>query len=289
MFNNRVVLDVSGILRQRELLHVECPSHRFCRGYIIRLFRSWLLARLRAGWLVFLVELLRFGGLKLFRELSQRSDKLDLHFPLFAKRIDLPVGRKFAFDFAILETEVVRVNRANRAEALLLMRAVDHLAAKDFTIVIERDDQRAAESAERSVEVGFLILGMILFRKYQVHAGFITEWLTPVCRHIGQLRIFAVTSEHATCGRLHVRGRTRLFGRRYRKRIAGLEQGQLETHIEATGNHRVGLIRLAGFADHVTVLQLEFPGRNSSTAAEHRASRAGTPVFEFARRLKNYL
>src|SRR5438067_3129560 len=220
MFNNRVVLDVSGIFRQREILHVECPSHRFCRGYTIRLFRSWRLARLRAGWLVFLVELLRFGGLKLFRDLSQRSDKLDLYFPRLAKRIDLPVGRKFAFDFAILETEVVRANRANRAEALLLMGAVDHQTAEDFTILMKRDDQRAAESAERSVEVGFLILGMILLRKHQVHAGFITEWLTPVCRHIGQLRIFAVTLEYARHRRLHIRRRTRLFGRRYRKPIA---------------------------------------------------------------------
>src|SRR5438552_7758573 len=217
MFNNRVVLDVSGIFRQRELLHVECPSHRFCRGYTIRLFRSWRLARLRAGWLVFLVELLRFGGLKLFRDLSQRSDKLDLHFPLFAKRIDLPVGRKVAFDFAILETEVVRVNRANRAEALLLMRAVDHLTAEDFTIVMERDDERAAESAERSVEIGLLVLGMILFREHQVHAGLITEWLAPMCRHISQLRIFAVTLEHAGDGGLHVRCRTRLFGSRCRE------------------------------------------------------------------------
>src|SRR6266576_2818987 len=235
MFNIRVVLDVSGIFRQREILHVECPSHRFCRGYTIRLFRSWLRARLRAGWLVFLVELLRFGGLKLFRDLSQRSDKLDLYFPRLAKRIDLPVGRKFAFDFAILETEVVRVNRANRAEALLLMRAVDHLTAEDFTIVIERDDERAAESAESSVEIGLLVFGMIFFRKHQVHAGLITEWLTPMCRHIGQLRIFAVTLEHAAYRRLHVRGRTRLFSRRYRKRIARPEQRHIETHVEATG------------------------------------------------------
>ena len=167
------------------------------------------------------------------------------------------------------------------------MRAMNHLAAKDFAIVIERDDQRAAESAERSVEIGFLILGMILFRKYQVHAGFITEWLTPVCRHIDQLRIFAVTLEHAAYRRLHVRGRAGLFSYRCRERIAGLDQRHVETHIEATGKHRVGLIRLAGFANHVTVLQLKFPGRTASTAAEHRASRASTPVFEFARRLKN--
>ena len=225
--------------------------------------------------------------MKLFRDLSQRSDKLDLYVPLLPKRIDLPAGRKVAFHFAALETEVVRVNRANRAEALFFMRAVDHLAAKDFAIVIERDDQRAAESAERSVEIGFLILGMILFRKYQVHAGFITEWLTPVCRHIGQLRIFAVTLEYARHRRLHIRRRTRLFGRRYRKPIARPEQGHIETRIEATGNHRVGFIRLAGFANHVTVLQLKFPGRTASTAAEHRASPTGTPVFEFARRLKN--
>src|SRR2546423_874011 len=102
----------------------------------------------------------------------------------------------------------------------------------------------SSESSERSVEIGFLILGMILFRKYQVHAGFITEWLTPVCRHIDQLRIFAVTLEHAAYRRLHVRGRAGLFSYRCRERIAGLDQRHVETHIEATGKHRVGLIRL---------------------------------------------
>src|SRR6266478_7587713 len=222
MFNNRVVLDVSGIFRQREILHVECPSHRFCRGYTIRLFRSWLRARLRAGWLVFLVELLRFGGLKLFRDLSQRSDKLDLYFPRLAKRIDLSVGRKFAFHFAIFECEVIRVNRANRTEALLLMRAVDYLTAEDFTIVMERNDKRAAEPAERSVEIGFFILGMIFFRKHQVHARLVTEWLAPICRHKRQLRVFAVTFEDAGDRGLHIRCRTRFFSYRCRERIAGL-------------------------------------------------------------------
>jgi hypothetical protein len=77
------------------------------------------------------------------------------------------------------------------------MRAVDHLAAKNFTILMERHDQRAAKPAERSVEVGLLIFGMILFSEHQIHAGFITEWLAPMCRHIRQLRLFAVALEDA--------------------------------------------------------------------------------------------
>src|SRR5438105_12091169 len=145
----------------------------------MRLFCPSLVARLRAGLLVTVLPRVRLGRLKLFRDLSQRSDKFDFYFPRLAKRIDLPIGGKFAFHFATLECEVIRVNRANRAEALLLMRAVRHLTAEDFTILMKRDDQRAPESAERSVEVGFLILGMILLRKHQVHAGLITEWLAP--------------------------------------------------------------------------------------------------------------
>ena len=169
------------------------------------------------------------------------------------------------------------------------MRTVHHLAAKDFTVVMERNDQRAAESAERSVEVGLLIFGMILFRKNQVHAGFITERLAPMCRHICQLCLFAITLEHAGHGGLHVRGRTKLFGGGCRERIAPLEQRHIETRIETIGNHRVGFSRLAGFANHAAVLQLEFPGRIAATAAEHRASRAGAPVLEFARWLKDQL
>jgi len=82
----------------------------------------------------------RLGGLKLFRDLSQRSDELDLQLPRLAERIDLPVGGEFTFHLAILEREIVHVNRANRAEALLLMRAVNHLAAKNFAVLMDRDD-----------------------------------------------------------------------------------------------------------------------------------------------------
>jgi len=55
------------------------------------------------------------------------------------------------------------------------MRAVNHLAAKKFHHLVDRNDQRAAEPAERSVEVGLLSLEC-LFRKHQVHTGFVTEW-----------------------------------------------------------------------------------------------------------------
>jgi hypothetical protein len=180
VLNHRLVLDVSRIFRQREILHVEFRNRRLSRGFILRLIRGRLVARSRTGSLFFLLGLLRLGGLKLFRDLSQWSHELDLHLPRLAKRLNLPVGGEFTFHLAILECEVVRVNRANRAEALLLVRAVNHLAAKDFTIIMDRDDQRAAEPAERSAEVGLLIFGMILFRKHEVHAGFITEWLAPM-------------------------------------------------------------------------------------------------------------
>ena len=97
----------------------------------------------------FLVRLFRIGDLKLFGNLSQRRDKLDVDLPSLAERIDLAIGSQFPFHLAVRELEVVRLDRADRAEALFRMRAVDHLAAKDAAIFMERDDQRAAELARR--------------------------------------------------------------------------------------------------------------------------------------------
>ena len=54
--------------------------------------------------------------------------------------------------------EIVRLDLADRAEALLLMRGVDHLAAKDAAVFMERDDQCAAELAEQALKSGFLSL-----------------------------------------------------------------------------------------------------------------------------------
>ena len=290
VLDQRLVIDISRIFGEREILHIQSRCLRLSNGIIVKIFfiiivfirvrRRGLLRRL-GGRRLFL--LLRLGHLKLLRDLAQRSDKLDFYLPRLAKRIDLPVGGEFAFHLTILESEIIRVNRANRAEALPLMRVVNHLAAKNFTIIVERHDQCAAKSAERSVEVGLLIFGMILFSKHQVHAGLITEWLAPMCRHIRQLRLFAVSLEDAGYRGLHVRGGARLFDDRCRGRVARLEQRHIETRIEATGKHLVGLIRLAGFANHPTVLQLEFPGRAAAATAEHRAPRRRAPIFKCSR------
>src|SRR5262249_52466115 len=102
------------------------------------------------------------------------------------------------------------------------MRAMNHLAAKDFTIIMKGYDQGAAEPAERSVEVGLRIFGMVLFCKHEVHAWLITEWLAPTCRYIRQLRLFAVAFEDACHGRFHVCGGPKLFNCRCRERIARL-------------------------------------------------------------------
>src|SRR5439155_1423365 len=55
----------------------------------------------------------------------------------------LPVGGEFTFHLAILEGEVIRVNRADRAKVLVLKRAVRHLAAKDVAVFVQRDDHCA--------------------------------------------------------------------------------------------------------------------------------------------------
>src|SRR5262249_15305556 len=162
------------------------------------------------------------------------------------------------------------------------MRAMNHLTTKDFTIIMERDDQRAAELAEHSVEVRLLILGMILFCKHQVHARLITEWLAPMCRHIGELRLFAVPLKDTCYRRLHVCGRSKFLRSCRGQRVARLQQYHVETRIETIRKHRVGLIRFASLASHATVLQLQFSGGATAMSAEHRASPAGGPVLEFA-------
>src|SRR5207253_7046410 len=89
----------------------------------------------------------------------------------------LPVGGEFTFHLAILEGEVIRVNRADRAKVLVLKRAVRHLAAKDVAVFVQRDDHCAAELAEPGIKVGLLIFGMILLSEHEHHRGLITEWL----------------------------------------------------------------------------------------------------------------
>ena len=94
------------------------------------------------------------------------------------------------------------------------MRGVDHLTAKDAAIFMKRDDQRATELAEHSIKVGLLISGMILFSEHEHHRRLIAKGLAPMCRHITQLRVLAVSFENARHRRLHVGGGSRLFGRR---------------------------------------------------------------------------
>ncbi|MEP6685803.1 MAG: hypothetical protein ABJB22_03425, partial [Verrucomicrobiota bacterium] len=70
----------SGFDVRFDVALLKAGDRRLCRGFFAGLSRRWL---------VLLLRLLRLGGLKLFGNLSQRRDKLDLYFPGLAKRIDL--------------------------------------------------------------------------------------------------------------------------------------------------------------------------------------------------------
>src|SRR5206468_7185431 len=149
----------------------------------------------------------RIGDLKLFWNLSKRRDKLKVDLPSLAEHFGLAIGSQFSLHFAVRKLEIVCLDLADRAEALLLMRGVDYLAAKDVAVFMERDDQRAAELAEPSIKIGLLIFGMILFSEHQHHTGLIAKGLAPMCRHVSQLCLLAVPLEHACHRRLHVGGR----------------------------------------------------------------------------------
>jgi hypothetical protein len=56
--------------------------------------------------------------------------------------------------------------------------------------------------------------------------------------------------------RLHISGRTRLFGDGGWHRFPGAEQRYIETDVKPSGKHFFGLVRLTGFATYPAVLNL---------------------------------
>src|SRR4029453_3869316 len=100
-----------------------------------------------------LFGLFRIGDLKFLWDFSKRRGKLEVKLPGLAEHFGLAIGSQVSLHLAVRKLEVVCLDLADRAEALLLMRGVDHLAAKDLAVFMERDDQRAAEFAEDSIKV----------------------------------------------------------------------------------------------------------------------------------------
>ena len=91
-------------------------------------------------------------------------------------------------------------------------------------------------TCRRQLEVGLLIFGMILFGEHQRHPRLIIKWFAPMCRHVSQLRLFAVPLKHACHRRLHVGGRARLFFDGGRQRFPGTEQRRIKTDVKPAGN-----------------------------------------------------
>src|SRR4029453_14369026 len=106
--------------------------------------------------------------LKLFRYLAQRRDELDLHLPGFTERLHLTTRGEFTFHLAVFVAELGRLDVADRAEALLLVGAMNDLAAIDLAVFVERDDEGTAQLAKHRAHVGLLLFRMILLRKDQL-------------------------------------------------------------------------------------------------------------------------
>ena len=181
MLNNLLVLDVGSIFREGQVLDVKLILRRLGRGFFAELSR-----RLGGCRLVrcVLFRLFRIGDLKLLWDLSKRRDKLEIDLPGLAEHFGLAIGSQFPLQLAVRKLEIVCLDLADRAEPLFFMRGVHDLTAKDLAVLIERDDQCAAELAEPSIKVGLLIFGMILFTKNQHDARLIVKWFAPMCRHM---------------------------------------------------------------------------------------------------------
>ena len=170
------------------------------------------------------------------------------------------------------------------------MCTVHHLAPIDVAILVQRNDQGAAEFPKRSVKVRFVVLRMILFREHEHDPGLAAKWLAPAGRHIGQFGIFTVALEDAGDSRLHVRGRAPLLRRRGGQLLSSLEQRDVESHIEGGGKHRVGLNRLVGSARGAAGQQFELRCCPAAAMTTNLRTTGGrTPILQFARFFKDQL
>src|SRR6187549_3328328 len=111
------------------------------------------------------------------------------------------------------------------------MGGVDNLAAEDAAVLMEGDDEGAAELAEGGVEVRFFVLGMILFREDEDDARLIAKRFPPGGRDICNFRLFAVPFEYARDGGLDVGGRAGLFHDGRRERFPSPEQRHVKTRV----------------------------------------------------------
>jgi hypothetical protein len=134
VLNKRLVLDVGGIFREGKVLNVELILRWLGRGFFAELSR-----RLGGCQLVrcFLFGLFRIADLKFFWDLPKRRDKLEVDLPGLAKHFGRAIGSQFSLHLAVCKLEVVCLDLADRAEALLLMRSMDHLTAKDLAVFIK--------------------------------------------------------------------------------------------------------------------------------------------------------
>src|SRR5689334_9577763 len=103
---------------------------------------------------------------------------------------------------------------------------------------------------------------------------------------MSQLRLFAVAFENTAYRWGNVRRGAWLFRDRRRRCVARFEEGDVEMNIETRGEHRIGLGRLADFANGTAVLNFDLAvGRGRAVPSDHGIFRGGAPIFEFARLL----
>src|SRR5262249_11058862 len=123
--------------------------------------------------------------------------ELNVDLPGLAERFLFPVGCNSALDLSVLDLEIAHLDVPDGAEAFLLVVGMSDDAADNFSLVVDSNNEGAAEVAETSLDVRFLFLGMVLLSESDDDGRLIRERLTFPCRDVSQLRFFAVAFEHA--------------------------------------------------------------------------------------------
>src|SRR5262245_41643126 len=120
---------------------------------------------------------------------ASRGLGLELHFdfPGVAKELLLTVGGELAADLAAVELEIAHLHRADRREATLFVRLVDDFTADDAAVLLDRDDERAAELAERRPDLRLVGLRMVLLGHDQNDRRLVHVRLTLCGGDIGKL------------------------------------------------------------------------------------------------------
>src|SRR5262249_44210879 len=123
--------------------------------------------------------------------------ELNVDLPGLAERFLFPVGGYLALELSVLDLEIAHLDVPDRAKALLFMCGMSDDAADNLSLVVDGNNEVAAEVAETSLDVRFLFLGMVLLGEGEDDGRLIRERLAFPSRDVGEFRFFAVALENA--------------------------------------------------------------------------------------------